>query len=180
MSKTLLKKIATVLNTIQATMETIMFKSKELDSPLHPCRADVGGFITDLSSLLLCQLWLLISLLVTHLSSWSGLPWLWSYLASKVDGRYPYTLHCLCIIYPRVCTRCETKPATLLRILKHFFASVWSWSWELFSVECKIFPLTSVRPILFVFPTMLKENAASKANLPETLVITTTVVQRAK
>lgn len=56
MSKTLLKKIATVLNTIRVVMETFMFKSKEPDSPLHPCRADVGGLIIDLSPLLLCQL----------------------------------------------------------------------------------------------------------------------------
>lgn len=46
-------------------------------------RADVGGLIIEMSSLLLCKLWLLISLLTTHLSGQSGLLWLWSHLPNQ-------------------------------------------------------------------------------------------------
>lgn len=169
-----------------------MSKSKELASLLHPCRADVGGLITEMSSLLLCQLWLLISLLwPTSLVDLACHGFGLTYLASKADGGYPYTLYCLCVIFhlrvPEYVP--DVRPnlqllfilwSTSLTQCKHFFNSVWSSSWELFCIECKIFPLTSVRTILFLSPTKLKENEASKVNLPRTLIITTTVVQKAK
>lgn len=139
------------------------------------CRADLHGSLTEMLSLLLYQLWWLISHLVTHDSGWPGLTWFWRHLPNQGGWWWPsisvmpplYSIACKA---PKACARCKTKackPSSNLKVLSCCVIVQPCHDSGSCSVLTKILPLTLVGSILFIFLLCLKKMKHQKKTFEE-------------